>query len=403
MICRYCDSIHSEDESYPLRKATRDQESDFPRCDWHWRYVCDICGRPRHFNGITWCEESKKFVCIRCGVDHRLLEGDFWNWSSYYAVGCPYCGERHLALDRLEFQGEHPWQLHPEMLRKLTGLSEEKDSYRYAEERRFLPEGEFVSDETDGEAWDRVVDGWSEGYTELGDVNRRYVIDLTLLGILGKVNGRRILDAGCGNGYLCRLLSRRGAIMVGVDVSRRSIEIAEAHERKEPMDIEYHVGSIHDLSMFNDGTFDAVVSNLVLQDLQDIDRAMKELHRVLRPRGRLIFSMMHPCFYSPVRGWVRKPVDSDRKEDWLYWKVDRYFDRVTEEWNYHDLPPVYSFHRTLSDYFGALNEAGFTMTNLEEPVPRAEDIEEHYRDFGNEYDRIPWFMIVGAVKNMRRQ
>ena len=112
---------------------------------------------------------------------------------------------------------------------------------------------------------------------------------------------------------------------------------------------------------------------------------------------------MHPCFYSPVRGWVRKPVDSDRKEDWLYWKVDRYFDRVTEEWNYYDLPPVYSFHRTLSDYFGALNEAGFAITNLEEPVPRAEDIEEHYRNFGNEYDRIPWFMIVGAIKNMRRQ
>lgn len=403
MICRYCDSIHSKDVSYPLKEATRDQESDFPRCDWHWRYVCDICGRPRHFNGITWCEESKRFICISCGGDHRLLEGDFWNWGTYYAIGCLYCGERHPALDRLEFQGEHPWQLHPEMLRKLAGLSEEKDSKSYIAERRLLPEGEVVSDETVGEAWDRVVDRWSKGYTEFGDVNRRYVIDPALLGILGRVNEMRILDAGCGNGYLCRLLSKKGARMTGVDVSRRSIEIAEAHERKEPMNIEYHAGSICNLSMFDDGTFDAVVSNLVLQDLQNIDEAMKELHRILRPEGKLAFSLMHPCFNSPVRGWVREPVDSDRKEDWLFWKVDRYFDRVAEEWRYYDLPPVYSFHRTLSDYVRVLNEAGFTITDLEEPAPRTEDIEDHYRDFGYEYDRIPWFLIIGAIKNMKRR
>ena len=400
MICRYCELIHSTDESHPLRKATRDLNSDFPRCNWHWRYVCDVCGRPRHSNGVTWCEESGEFICIGCGKDHRLRKGEFWGWDTYYVIGCPHCDERHPTLDRLEFQRDHPWQLHPEMLRQSIGLSDERDTGKYAVVRRFLSPSDVVTDEVVGKAWDRGAEEWFTRYTEFGDLNRQYVIDPTIFRILGRVERKRILDAGCGNGYLCRLLSKKGAQMVGVDVSARSIGIAEDFEREEAMSIEYHVGSICNLTMFDNKAFDAVVSNLVLQDLQDIDRAMKELHRVLRLEGRLVFSIMHPCFSSsPVHGWVRKPVDSDRKEDRLYWKVDRYFDRSIEEWQYFDLPPLYSFHRPLSDYMKALLHNGFTITDFEEPVPSEKAIEEHYREFGNEYERIPWFLVIGAVKH----
>jgi ubiquinone/menaquinone biosynthesis C-methylase UbiE len=404
MICRYCELIHSKDQSYPLREATRDLDSDFPRCDWHWRYVCDICGKPRHFNGTTWCEKAEKFICISCGPDHRFPEGEFWKWDAYYAIGCPYCDVRHPALDRLEFEGQHPWQLHPEMLRRRVGLSDENDTRSYSVTRRFLPEGDAVSDEMVGEAWDRGADIWYSRYGDFGDLNRQYVIDPAILEMLGRVEEKRILDAGCGNGYLCRLLSKKGAEMVGVDVSKRAIEIAEDIEKNEPMNIEYHVGSVCNLSMCSDDEFDAVVSNLVLQDLQNIDKAVEELQRVLKPEGKLVFSIMHPCFSSaPVHGWVRKPVDSNRKEDRIYWKVDRYFDRSIEEWTYFDLPPIYSFHRPLSDYMKVLVKNGFTITDFEEPVPTDKDMEEHYKEFGNEYDRIPWFLIIGAINQGKKK
>ena len=253
-------------------------------------------------------------------------------------IRCPSCNERHPTLDRLEYQREHPWQLNPEMLRESTGLSDEKDTSKYGVVRHFLSPSDTVSDEKIGEAWDGAAEKWSIGYTEFGDLNRQYVIDPAIFRILREVEGKRILDAGCGNGYLCRLLSRKGAEMVGVDVSARSIGIAEEIEREEGVNIEYHVGSVCNLVMFDDNMFDAVVSNVVLQDLQDVDRAVKEFHRVLKLEGKLVFSIMHPCFSSsPVHGWVRKPLDSDRKEDRLYWKVDRYFDRSKEEWQYLDL------------------------------------------------------------------
>ena len=409
MICEHCELIHSKDESYPLRVATRDVDSGFPRCDWHWRYVCDACGKPTHFNGITWCETAKEFVCLTCSRTHaqrnRLARDEFWVWDTYYAIECFHCGEWHPALDRQEYEGNHPWQLHARMLKEERGLSPETDTAGHGVASRILPGDRPITDEMVGEAWDRGADLWFGRYNEHGDANRQYVIDPAMLRILGPVKGKRILDAGCGNGYLCRLLSKKGAQMVGVDVARRSIELAERHEEKQPLNIEYHHESICSLSMCKDDTFDAVVSNLVLQDLQDLDRALEELHRVLKPSGRLVFSIMHPCFSSPlVRGWVRRPVDSHRKEDWLYWKVDRYFDRCIEEWQYFDFPPVYSFHRTLSDYMNSIVNNGFMITDLDEPVPKHKDIEEHYREFGNEYDRIPWFLIIGAIKHrMQRQ
>jgi len=302
-------------------------------------------------------------------------------------------------LDRLEYQGEHPWQIHSEMLREESGLSPEEEAGSIYSSQYSLSEDVVIGDKMVGEAWDRFADTWHGRYTEFGDKNRQYLIDPPLFRVLGQVDGKRILDAGCGNGYLSRLLSKRGAEVVGVDVSRRFIEIAERIEEREPLNIRYHVGSLCNLSMLNDGTFDAVVSNIVLGDLQDIEQAVKELRRVLRLGGKLVFSIMHPCFASsPVHGWVREPVDSHRKEDWLYWKVDRYFERSMEEWRYYDLPPVYSFHRPLSDYMKLLINSGFRITDFEEPVPEEKDIEEHYREFGNECDRIPWFLIIGARK-----
>ena len=399
MICKYCQIIHSFDDSYPLREATRNVESDFPRCDWHWRFVCSVCGRPRHFNGITWCEKTEKFVCISCAKSHRTIHRKFWMWKYYYAIECDACGKRHPALDYLEFLGKHPWQLHSYMQKQREGLDHETRIQKA--ESVFVPlMSVSVNDEQISKAWDKVADQWSVRYTEYGDVNRQYLIDPSIFRIIGSVKGLSILDGGCGNGYLCRLLAKKGARMFGVELSKRFVERAEQKEREAPLGITYYSGTVCNLTMFEGETFDMVVSNLVLMDLPDLNKAIKEFHRVQKKNGRLIFSIMHPCFSSPpVRGWVRKPEDSNRKEDWIYWKIDRYFDRCMEIWRFYpDWSPVYSFHRSLSDYVKTLIGNGFAIVKFEEPIPSLKTMKEHYREFGNECDRIPWFLIIGARK-----
>ncbi len=397
MKCEYCRMIHSTDIAYLSRLATRGLASDFPRCEWHWRFVCDICEKPRHFNGISWCETEKKFVCLGCGEEHRLVRKTFWRWDSYYAIRCPFCHELHPVLERLEYLGKHPWQLHPQMLASKTGLSTETE-YAGPIVSTFLPNDRIITDKTVGEAWDSGAVVWWGRYNEFGDPNRRYIIDPALLSILGQVQGLRILDAGCGNGYLSWLLSEKGARMVGVDLSTKAIEMARAAELEKPKGIQYHVGSICDLSMFRDEIFDSVVSNIVLCDLQDLKKAIAEIHRVLKTKGRLVFSILHPCFTSPpVHGWVKRSSDSERAEDWQYWKVDRYFERGIEEYRYGEFPTLYGFHRPLSDYLKALIRNGFILTDFEEPVQKEKDIEEHQRQL-NDGNRIAWFLVIGAMK-----
>lgn len=155
---------------------------------------------------------------------------------------------------------------------------------------------------------------------------------------------------------------------------------------------------LSNLEMLQDETFDIAVSNLVLMDVTDLNKAMKELHRVLKKNGKLVFSIMHPCFSSPpIHGWFREPRDSQREEDWLHWKVDRYFERGMETWQLYDCPATYSFHRPLSDYMETLFANDFIITNFEEPVPSKKAIREHHREL-NDSERIPWFLIIGATK-----
>lgn len=335
---------------------------------------------------------------MSCAKSHKVVHRKFWNWKHYYSIECGVCGEHHPALDYLEFLGKHPWQLHPDVLKKRKGLDPETKLPAGTSLYFPLKKG-VVTEEQISQAWDKLADKWNSGYTEYGDMNRKYVIDPAIFRLIGSVKDLSILDAGCGNGYLCRLLAKKGAKMVGLDLSKRFIEIAEKKEKEAHLGIKYYIGTLSNLPMFQNETFDMVISNLALMDVHDLEKGVKELYRVLKKNGELIFSIMHPCFSSPpVHGWVRTPQDSQRKEDWIYWKVDRYFERSMEVWQYLDWPPTYSFHRPLSDYIKTLIRNGFTITDFEEPVPSKRVMREHYREFGNEYDRIPWFLIIGAKK-----
>ncbi len=398
MICKYCQIIHSFDEHYDLREASRDIKGDFPRCDWHWRFVCSICGRPRHFNGIAWCETTKRFVCLSCAKRHKFAKQKFWKWIGYYAIECDACGEYHPALDYLEFLSKHPWQLHPSMQKKRAGLDPESELPQPTSFYIPLKQAD-ITDRQISKAWDKLAEKWNDFSKDQGDFNRQYIVDPAIFHMLGSVDGLSILDAGCGNGYLCRLLAKKGAKIVGVDISKRFIEIAKQKEKEAPLGILYYSGTVSNLEILGSKRFDIVISNLALMDVLDLGKAIMEINRVLKENGRLIFSIMHPCFSSsPIHGWVRVPPDSQRKEDWIYWKVDRYFDRSVQVWQYLDWPFTYSFHRPLSDYIKMLVKKGFVITNFEEPVPSKQAMKEHYREFGNECDRIPWFLVVGSKK-----
>jgi SAM-dependent methyltransferase len=258
-----------------------------------------------------------------------------------------------------------------------------------------------ITEEMSRRGWDRISEWWNSRYSPRGDVNREWVIDPALFRLLGPAQGLRVLDAGCGSGYLSRLLSAKGAAVVGVDLSPRLLEIARREESREPLRIEYHESDLARLSAFADASFDAVVSNVVMQDVVAYREAFREFGRVLRPGGRLVFSITHPCFDRPVPArWLREPPDSERIEEWPGLLVNRYYDRVAVWWSPAGKPSVVGFHRTLEDYVGALHDAGFVVSRMEEPVPSRDAVRRMYRQFAD-YVLAPNFLIIEAHRPSR--
>ena len=111
------------------------------------------------------------------------------------------------------------------------------------------------------------------------------------LSLLGDVAGKRVLDAACGPGLYAEELISRGAEVVGFDQSPRMVEIAR--ERASHGDFRVH-DLADPLSWLPDDSVDLVLFALAIEYVDDRVAALRELRRVLRPDGALVFSRLHP-------------------------------------------------------------------------------------------------------------
>ena len=234
---------------------------------------------------------------------------------------------------------------------------------------------------------------WAEIDFEDGDKHRIILINPTLFQLLPDMRGKRVLDAGCGEGYLCRKLARLGAAVTGVDFSREMLSLAE--ERTDlKLGIRYLHADCERLEGLDAGSFDVVVSNMVLMGLPDHHAALASFNRVLVESGILVFSISHPCFSTPGHGWFK-----DAEGNRLHWKVDRYFYEEAYEQQLFT-PDVgdnpFLFHRTLSNYLRAVRETGFALLDVIEPKP-SEEMLAQYPGYEHHL-RMSHFIVFKAQK-----
>jgi SAM-dependent methyltransferase len=199
-------------------------------------------------------------------------------------------------------------------------------------------------------------DSFAEAYTAENETsllgayyNRPAILDLA-----GDVAGRRILDAGCGDGPLMAALRDRGAIVTGFDTSAGMVELAR---RRLGGDADLRVAELGSPLPFPDDTFDDVTASLVLHYLQDWGPALAELRRVLKPGGRLIASVDHPFAITLMH----------REEG----REFHYFETCnrTEEWTMGGQTAMLSFwHRPLHAMSDAFSAAGFRIAVISEPA-----------------------------------
>ncbi len=169
------------------------------------------------------------------------------------------------------------------------------------------------------------------------------------------------IDVGCGEGQVARVAAAAGLDVLGVDPAQSQIDVA-VRRGGGPR---YQKGSAADLPA-GDGAADVAIACLVFEHIADIDAALAEVARVLRPGGRFLFLLNHPLLQTPGSGWIDDQVLDPPEQ---YWRIGPYLREAETIEEVEKDVFIRFFHRPLSRYLNAARDAGLVLERMEEPAP----------------------------------
>lgn len=258
-----------------------------------------------------------------------------------------------------------------------------------------VQEANGVSNQDAIRSWDQAADEFATFFSAGGEFYHTHIISPCLMDLLGDLEGKTILDLGCGEGHLARQLADRTASIrvIGVDASENMIRIAREKSRHYEDRFEFQQADAGDLAGIPPALFDVAVCHMALMDIKDYAQAIKEVARTLKHQGIFVFSILHPCFHTPGSDWL-----NDQDGNPVGWRVGSYYANLAWKWTVKSRmsKETYCFHRTLENYFRALRDAGFVVADLREPVPSQELIERYPRQ-ARELIRAD-FLLARCVK-----
>lgn len=213
---------------------------------------------------------------------------------------------------------------------------------------------------SEDDLWEKHADWWIEGFTDGAD--EEYEEQILPLAAEALQGAKTVLDVGCGDGQISRLAVKGGATkVIGIDPTWNQIKVA--HERDGGAEfVQSGAGKLP----FSDEAFDAVVACLVFEHIRDVDDAIAEVSRVLKPGGKFLFFLNHPLLQTPNSGWIDDQILDPPEQ---YWRIGAYLveDESDQEVEKDIFIPF--IHRPLGRYINALADSGLTVRRMHEPTP----------------------------------
>lgn len=235
--------------------------------------------------------------------------------------------------------------------------------------------------------WDKNAEARHHQIVSKIDLSYHKVLIPTLLKFLGGIQGLRIIDVGCGSGVFVSHLAKQDAFVVGVDPSKEMIRIAK-REYGDDDNVEFYSQSIQDFSSKTTMEFDIAVSNMSLITIEDLDGALLGINSLLKPSGKFIFNITHPCFWNQYRQY-------ESEKSFEYEKEHAQRGRFIISNDLHGLPsPTTHFHRPLKKYFQSLRNSLFIVEGIEEPFPSREDMKLYLTPW-----KFPRFLSMKCTKS----
>ncbi|MCG3226135.1 MAG: class I SAM-dependent methyltransferase [Candidatus Heimdallarchaeota archaeon] len=417
-MCFYCREYYQVTQNYPLNEATYDIDSFTPRCNLHWEYECSKCKRMTHFNGISWCSSCKEFTCLRC-VEEKMERKEFLVYDYYYNIPCHKCKTYNPALDFAEYNGTHPYQIgdlfpKEDVVVWMPISTEEIQSQEFPHKawgiERILSTGkatrhkrlDSLDEYTPKSSWDAIAPTWAPIAREGKEYHHTHIILPEVYRLLDAQKNEIILDVACGEGTVARHLTKSGAKVTGIDISKMldyGIEI----EKKEKLGINFMNLSAEKIcDKFESASFDKVVCNMALMDIEDYKITIKNISYVLKENGIFVFSITHPAFAWPTCTSFRIPSGSQRNEDRVRIVLNYFDERPTliayGNSAYRNDTPLLQFPKPISSYLNELVKNNLVLREMSEPRASEEIVKKFPRKAYMDEEEFPDFLIVKAVK-----
>lgn len=212
-------------------------------------------------------------------------------------------------------------------------------------------------------------DLWSEAYDATPNpvvaMDSRHTISL-----LSPQPGELILDAGCGTGRNFSKLARAGSSIIGIDFSHGMLTVARRNLADIPAAFPLLLADLERTLPFQTGSFDVVLCALIGEHLSALQNVLREFHRVLKPGGRLVFSVYHP--------------------DMAAAGIEANFERGGVEYR------LGAFHYTVDEHERFLSEAGFVDATTTEFTGDEELV--HSVPSAAKYLGFPMLLVLTARK-----
>ncbi|MCX6742096.1 MAG: class I SAM-dependent methyltransferase [Candidatus Pacearchaeota archaeon] len=213
------------------------------------------------------------------------------------------------------------------------------------------------------------------------------------LKLLGNINKKNILEIGCGGAQCGIAMAKKGAKVIGIDISEEELKFAKDLVNKNKVNIKLIQGSILNLKVIKSNSQDIVFSAYSLQYIGNLKKCFKEVYRVLKVNGIFTFSLEHPFFYT-----------LDHKGEKI---KQSYFDagEIVEDdfWPDGSKHTFVGYSHKIQDLFDALVQAGFFVERIIEPDSRKKCKGDSWIGVGDSYGRkrmsiFPATIIFKSIK-----
>lgn len=244
---------------------------------------------------------------------------------------------------------------------------------------------------------DKKAKIWNERNRGEGEPYKKFILDSLILELARPLSGKIILEQGCGNGHLAKKIAQENPEkMILLDFFQSNLEFSKENLKDNAGHFEYVQSDLNEKLDLPANSIDLVIASMVLTEIENLENAVGETWRILKPNGIYIFTIIHPCYcfkkylIEKISGVNDKKITPTRS----------YFEKGKSDFilglETHEIIKAPHYNRTIQEYIDALLASKFTIEKMAEPQITPELLREADR-FNRDLD-CPIALIIKAKK-----